>query len=96
MLRLDIICPIFIPYLRKLSLAGFWTVSLTLKSKFPAADLDSIRRERDFFKQQMEYFRQQLNVQLSRPPAAATGFESDRPLRPPLTRVMGCVLLYIV
>ncbi|XP_069953846.1 centrosomal protein of 135 kDa isoform X2 [Cherax quadricarinatus] len=50
-------------------------------------DLETIRRERDFFKQQMEYFRQQLNLQLARgtaPPTATT--DTDRPLRSPLTR----------
>ncbi|XP_071548097.1 uncharacterized protein [Panulirus ornatus] len=52
-----------------------------------AVDLESIRRERDFFKQQMEYFRMQLNVQLSRgPPATAGAFDAERAQRPPLTR----------
>ncbi|XP_042218516.1 centrosomal protein of 135 kDa-like isoform X2 [Homarus americanus] len=54
-----------------------------------AVDVETVRRERDFFKQQMEYFRQQLNLQLSRgaPTAAAPGaVDTDRPQRSPLIR----------
>nr|XP_045584865.1 centrosomal protein of 135 kDa-like isoform X2 [Procambarus clarkii] len=50
-------------------------------------DLETIRRERDFFKQQMEYFRQQLNLQLARGPVPAAGtIDIDHPQRSPLTR----------
>ena len=51
--------------------------------------MESIRRERDFFKQQMEYFRQQFNAQLARaPPLSATkSMDQDKGPRPPLTRV---------
>ncbi|XP_066943148.1 centrosomal protein of 135 kDa-like isoform X1 [Macrobrachium rosenbergii] len=53
-----------------------------------AVDVETIRRERDFFKQQMEYFRQQYNNQLTRaPPLSATrSMDQDRGPRPPLTR----------
>ncbi|XP_068231559.1 centrosomal protein of 135 kDa-like [Palaemon carinicauda] len=53
-----------------------------------AVDVETIRRERDFFKQQMEYFRQQYNTQLTRaPPLSATrSMDQDRGPRPPLTR----------
>lgn len=54
-----------------------------------AADVEAVRRERDFYKQQMEYFRQQYNAQMSRMPSAA-GVPSDG--RPPMARVS---ILYI-
>lgn len=48
------------------------------------ADVEAVRRERDFYKQQMEYFRQQYNAQMPRMPSAA-GVPSDG--RPPMVRV---------
>ncbi|XP_042874854.1 golgin subfamily A member 4-like isoform X2 [Penaeus japonicus] len=48
-----------------------------------AADVDAVRRERDFYKQQMEYFRQQYNAQMSRMPSAS-GIPSDG--RPAMAR----------
>ncbi|KAK7083847.1 hypothetical protein SK128_028622, partial [Halocaridina rubra] len=52
-----------------------------------AIDVETIRRERDFFKQQMEYFRTQYNTVLSRPPPPSTARSVDADKsRPPLTR----------
>lgn len=57
-----------------------------------AADMETIRRERDFFKQQMEYLRQQLSAQAGRAapvvPGLGMAMDSDRAsARGPLTRV---------
>ena len=57
-----------------------------------AADLEALRRERDFFKQQMEYFKQQLSSQAGRAapvvPGLGMAMDSDRAsARGPLTRV---------
>ncbi|MPC40930.1 Centrosomal protein [Portunus trituberculatus] len=56
-----------------------------------AADVETLRRERDFFKQQMEYFKQQLSSQAGRAapvvPGLGMAMDSDRAsARGPLTR----------